>query len=738
VELGLAQPRIRAASLDITVASLPAVYKRMGGCALIEEAFQLYDSEGHRPSSLCYQLALIFHDAFKLTGNIGCLDRAIQLYRELLSMQPKGHKHRYSSLYALGKALRAHSENTRRPEHLEETIQLQREALSLRAEGQYSWHLSCHTLSLSLHALYKYTRQYAHLEEAIRLREQALDLRPEDHPYRPQACTQLALVLLTQFRYTGEGHVLDRAIGLIRQGLAILPDDDPFLYASYRALGRSLVARFGQTGTHLVLKEAIENYKRALALTPKGHPSRYWSCMGLAQSLCMPFQATTKAMQPSPLVEAIELYRESLDLHSTAEGLKDRVYYSLAQSLSARFSETGVDAIGREALQFHQKALTLRPEGHRQRNMSCYALAKCLRGLFPEDRGSKAAEVLELLNEALRLGTRADPLCWRIRLGRAEVNLLSLNDHESAVADLCNVLSSPQHDIPELLTESLKLLALISLDVLSPTHLKDLLLTHNNALDLLFVSAGFALDRGSQLQRVADGANIGARAFAISRRMDDLPAGLAVLERARGMIWSQALHTRNSQLDGVPPDLQKKLQDALRATSSAQSGEWDTEDVESSLESEMFLSEQDVFHQRHTQLQQVISDIRGLPGLHDFMRGRPDVKLLTTASKSTVIVLVTDEIGCHAIVMRSPHEPTAIRLDLNARTLQKLTLEPSASSVRGTTTSPTEDHRLGLRAKPKQRSYFYAKLAKVWRIIVKPVIKHLQLGVRDSMFSVNK
>jgi tetratricopeptide (TPR) repeat protein len=685
---------------------------------------------------LCHQLATVFYESARLTNSSVILHHAIELFREALSMQPKGHRYRAWSCYNLARALRSRTEQTGKSQYLEETVQLHREALALRSEGDDSWHLSCHNLSLSLRAFYKYTGKYAHLEEAIRLREQALDLRPENHPYRQQACTQLALVLLTQFRYTGDGDVLNRSIALNRRALKMLPENHPFRYASYRALGRSLVARFAQTGDRAVLEKTIDKYRQALALTPKGHPSRYWSCMGLARSLCMLFQATTKARQPSPLVEAIELYREALDLHSAAEGIKDRVYYSLAESLSARFSETRDDAIGREALQFHQKALALRREGHRQRNMSCYALAKCLRGLFPEDRGSKAAEVLELLNEALRLGTRADPLCWRIRLGRAEV-LLSLNRHESAIADLYNVLSSPQHDIPELLTESLKLLALISLDDVSSTHLKDLLLTHNNALDLLFVSAGFALDRGSQLQRVAGGTNIGTRAFAIARRMDDLPAGLAVLERARGMIWSQVLHTRNPQLDGVPPDLQKKLQDALRATSSAQSGEWDTEDVESSLESEMFLSEQDVFHQRHTQLQQVISDIRGLPGLHDFMRGRPDVKLLTTASKSTVIVLVADEIGCHAIVMRSPNEPTAIRLDLNAHALRELTLEPSASSVRGTTTSPTEDNRLGLRAKPKQRSSFYTKLAKVWRIVVKPVIKHLQLGVRDFMLSVN-
>jgi tetratricopeptide (TPR) repeat protein len=709
----------------------------------MEKAFELYNRGGRHTSSFRHQLAPAFHDAFKLTGDIGCLDHAIQLYRELLGMQPEGHIYRYSSLYALGKALRAHSEKTGQPEHIEETILIHKEALALTREGEHSWHSTCYKLSLSLAASYKHTRRYAHLEEAIGIREQALDLRPVGDPDRPQSCNQLAVLLLTQFRYTGDGLALDRAIGLHREALAILPEAHTHRYVSYRALGKSLVARFGQTGTHLVLQEAIENYRRALALTPKGHPSRYWSCMHLAESLCILFKVSTTAKSPSesPLPEAIELHREALDLHSASQGHKergDRSYYNLAESLSARFSENGDDAIGREALELHQKALGLRPEGHRRRNISCYALAKCLRRLFPEDRGSKADEMLGLLDEALRLGTRADPLCWRILLARAEI-FLSLGRYDKAVSDLHDVLSSPQHDIPELLAGSLELLALISLDNVSSSHLKDLRLTYNNALDLLFVSTGFALDRSSQLQRVAGGTNIGARAFAISHRMGDLPAGLAVLERARGVIWSQALYTRNPQLDGVPPDLQKKLQDILRATSLTQSGEWDSEDVESSYESETLFSTQDVLHQQHTQLQRVISDIRHLPDLGDFMRGPNAQTLSSAATKNTVIVLVADEIKCHALVIRSPDEPmSTISLDITACALQELTHEASASSRRGTHTFPTEDDRLGLRARPKARSSFHAKLAKVWRIIVKPVIGHLQLGVRDFMLSVNE
>jgi tetratricopeptide (TPR) repeat protein len=711
----------------------------------MEEAFQLYDREDHQPSSLLrpWPLALLFHDAFKLTGNIGCLDHAIQLYRKLLDMQPEGHIHRCSSLYALGKALRAHSENTGQPEHIEETILIYKEALTLTRVGEHFWYSTCYKLSLSLAALYKHTRQYAHLEEAIRLREQALDLRPMGHPHRPQLCSQLAVLFVTRFRYTGDGLALDRAIVLHREALAILPEAHPYRYASYRALGRSLVARFGQTGTYLVLKEAIENYRQALDLTPKGHPSRYWSCMNLAKSLCILFKVSITAKSPSesPLPEAIELHREALYLHSASQGYKDRSYYSLAESLSLRFSEIGDDAIGREALQFHQKALDLRPKGHRQRNMSCFALARCLRGLFPNDRESKANVMLRL-DEALHLSSESDsddPLCWRILLERAEVSM-SLNDHKSAVVDLYNVLSSPQHDIPELLTGSLKLLARANLNHLSLDSQSTLLAAYSSALDLLFVSIGFALDLGSQLQRASDATDAGARAFAISLRVGDLPAGLAVLERARGVIWSQALQVRDPQLDGVPPALQKRLRTILRATSLAHSDEWESEDVEFSLlESETFLSTQDALHQRHTQLQHVISEIRALPGLSDFMRGPNVPALLATASKNPVVMLIANGTECHALVIRSPHEPmVAIRLDISTKALQELILTGSAS-IRGASTSSEsiEDSQRAMRIS-RRMSASHTTLAKIWRAIVKPVITHLQLVVRDFIFLSNE
>jgi tetratricopeptide (TPR) repeat protein len=706
----------------------------------MEKAFQLYAGGGHHNSLFLYQLASVFYEAFNLTGDIGGLDHAIQLYRELLDMQPEGHIHRYSSLNALGKVLRAHSEKTGQPDHIEETILIHKEALALTRAGEHSWHSACYKLSLSLVASYKHTRRYAHLEEAIGIREQALDLRPVGDPDRPQSCSQLAILLLTRFRYTGDGLALDRAIVLHREALAFTPEDHPYRYARYRALGRSLVARFGQTGTHLVLNEAIENYRQALALTPRGHPSRYWSCMNLAESLCILFKVSTIATSPSksPLPEAIELYREALDLHCASQGHKDRSYYNLAESLSARFTENGDDTIGREALELHRKALDLRGEDHRRRNISCYALAICLRRRFPEDRGSKADEMLGLLDKALRLGTRADPLCWRILLARAEI-FLSLGRHDEAVSDLHDVLSSPQHDIPELLAGSLELLALISLDGVSPNHLEDLLLTYSDAVDLLFVSTGFALDRSSQLQRVAGGTHMGARAFAVSRRMGDLHAGLAVLEGARGVIWSQALHTRNPQLDGVPPDLQKKLQDILRATSLAQSDEWDSEDVESSLESETFLSAQDVLHQRHTQLQHIISDIRGLPGLRDFMRGPNVPALLATASKNPVVMLIANGSECHALVIRSPHEPmVAIPLDISTKALQELILTGSAS-MRGAPASSEsiEDSQRAMHIS-KRMSASHTTLAKIWRAVVQPVIIHLQLAVCAFIFPANE
>jgi hypothetical protein len=80
----------------------------------MEKAFELYNRGGRHTSSFRHQLAPAFHDAFKLTGDIGCLDHAIQLYRELLGMQPEGHIYRYSSLYALGKALQ---HTLRRPDN---------------------------------------------------------------------------------------------------------------------------------------------------------------------------------------------------------------------------------------------------------------------------------------------------------------------------------------------------------------------------------------------------------------------------------------------------------------------------------------------------------------------------------------------------------------------------------------------------------------------------------------------
>jgi hypothetical protein len=91
-------------------------------------------------------------------------------------------------------------------------------------------------------------------------------------------------------------------------------------------------------------------------------------------------------------------------------------------------------------------------------------------------------------------------------------------------------------------------------------------------------------------------------------------------------------------------------------------------------------------------------------------------------------VLVAYGKACHALIIKSTHEPLVdISLDIDATTLQSLTFMTSAPQQRGSSLDPTEDIRaMGI---SKRISGSHTILARLWRTVAKPVIAHLNLEV---------
>jgi hypothetical protein len=106
----------------------------------------------------------------------------------------------------------------------------------------------------------------------------------------------------------------------------------------------ALKARF-EEGDANALDKAIRLYRDALQIRPPGHPLR----RDLLSCLATPLHTGTRGAQPGNadiLVEAIELHREALGLHSTGDSDCVDSMYNLAKALTIRFEQQGdLDAL---------------------------------------------------------------------------------------------------------------------------------------------------------------------------------------------------------------------------------------------------------------------------------------------------------------------------------------------------------------------------------------------------------
>jgi tetratricopeptide (TPR) repeat protein len=581
-------------------------------------------------------------------------------------------------------------------------------------------------LAVSLQACFQQTGDATLLSEAVKLHREALDLRPVNHPERHHSCNNLATLLRGQSEHTGDAALLDEAIQLHREALFLRPVGHPARSDTCTDLAMSLGTRFGQTGDSKLLDEAVQLHREALLLLPVGTPQRLSKCNNLAAMLAVSFQRTGKR---TLLDEAAQLHREVLDSLPADHPQRATSCNNLAQTLSERFNQTRDRKLLDEAVQLHREALALRPAGHPSQAEACYNLTVALMQYLAFGGDGTLDEACFLIDGALHLCTPGHPLRPGCLLIRADLDSV-FEEQGAAIAHLQDALASPTRQVVQLLQGALTAILFFNIDTMTSVDQHALLEVIKSAVGLLVIVYGSAIDFSSQLEGLRSSSVLGPRAFTVASRVGLLPTGLELLERTRGVIWSQMLQLRSPQMDRVPTDLATKLDALLQRTDSPQSSQ-----PALNHPSQSFLTDRDVRHEQRNRLQQVLREIRSLEGLEDFMRGPEGHELLAVAARNPVVVLIAAGKECHALVIKSPLDPlTSILLDIDAESVQGLSFSALSSEPRGSFSEDKDDER-GMRI-ARAMSPPHVILTRLWRVVVKPVLAHLQLFVSSLCLHV--
>jgi tetratricopeptide (TPR) repeat protein len=681
-----------------------------------------------------HDLATSLFRSWTITHDSALLEEATTLHREALALRPGGHPDRAQSCNNLANALLDLSRVKNTTTLLEEAIIFHREALALRPGEHPERARSCNNLANALLDRYRMTGISALLDDAISLYREALALRPAGHPNRAMSCKNLANALLDSYQMTGISALLDDTITLYREALALRPAGHPDHAVSCGSLATALHSRYSMTGTTALLDESIELHREELALQPGKHPHRARSCSNLATGLLDRYKVTGSS---ALLDDAITLYRESLALNPVEDPYRAFSCNNLANALLDRYQVTGTTQLFDEIIKLHREALALRPAGHPNRAESCHSLADSLWQHF-----GKTQDVM-VLDQALAFARDSaaswSPFqSWPALLLLCSIHLEQRSPHLS-ISTAMGYLLQAAISLPNKNTEFMHMIQncldqiwLIH-DIWTPDIPLLLLDVYSNIIDRLSRITRFAFDTISQLTALRSARSFGSDACVVALLLGRPRRAIELIEHAHGVIWAQALHQRDPQLQDIPQSLASELETLLRAVSMPMT----THAVVTFDPAPRYLSPEDVRHQQNSRIQTILTEVRALPGLGRFMLGQTYAQLRETASEHPVVVLVSARGHVYALIIRDStvEDPDKVHLKLTADRLSLLRDTAARTGLRqgGQGEADVQDLQMeserAIRLSRQRETTPLATLADLWHCVVRPIVSHLQLQV---------
>jgi hypothetical protein len=729
----------RASSCDSLARALHARYRTAGtptpldeATALLRESLALR-SPGHPDrGDSCHRLATILYTCYKATCNTDLIDEMITLHSEVLSLRPASHPGRAMSCNNLATALNARYKLTGDIALLDQAITMDREALELRPAGHPDRVMSCNDPATVLHTRCRLTGSTALLGEAIKLDREALALYPAGHPDRAMSCNNLATALHTYYKLTGITIPLDESVTLLRESLALRSAGHLDRGDSCHNLATILYTRYKVTGNTPLLDETITLHSEALALRPTGHPDRADSCNDLANALQERFYMTGSTV---PLDDMIRLHREALALRPAGHLDRAMSCNNLATALHTLscYELTSSTVLLDEAITLDSEALSLRPVSHPDRVRSCYNLADTLWRYFKETRNLTVVdEALDLARECAEFSLPSN--VWRVLLFLCQVHLHEDSPHFSistAMGYLLRASVSLPNNITKFMRAIQRCLSLMwskrsTWTADTPAMLLDV---YWNVITKLPRMTGFVIGTTSQLAALKSVRSFGSDAC-IAALLSGRPCqALELIDHAQGIIWAQALHQRDPQLQDLPTSIASELETLLRAVSAPIA----TDALSSSESATCYRSREDVRHQQNSRIQAILTEVRAMPGLKRFMLGKTYAQLRQAASTHPVVVLVSAQGHVYALVIPNAvrEHPDVLPLKITSDRLALLRHTATQAGLR--TRKAMQDINNGAErymGPGRFKDTPLGTLADLWKEIVKPVVDYLQLPVR--------
>ncbi|KAF5590856.1 hypothetical protein FPANT_5887 [Fusarium pseudoanthophilum] len=607
-----------------------------------QKAVELTSSRSARYLS---NLAASLKTRFSVTGDLKDMEYGIFLAKQAVSVTAKDDPELPKWLNNLGNHLSNRHLVTGSLEDLEEAISLSRRAAASTSDST-TRALFLNNLSAKLDLKAEATGNSVDYDEAIELAQEAITLTPDSHPDQAKWLNNLATHLLEKFDRSWDLQDLQDAINAASKAADLTP------YGPAKALYLDAVAdglnrKYDRMGQLVDLEEAVRITEMALEMLPIHHSKRPQILSTLADLFSNRYLRKDKRQD---LDRAIELSREAADAKSDNHPYKAIYLDRLAMQLNLRSSISRTDprlwkdleesielerkaiaittnnrptwsfknnlqailvikygmtkdqAILDECTRLQREALDEVPEAHQYRAEMLTSLGYRLRDSTKESSNLEKAS--ECFLEALQ-NTNAPPIS-RVRAGSA---LLQCCPDKQKAYQAAQVITGL---LPQLITRS-----------------------HET----------------SDKQHAA-GSRVGMTCSAAAAALQaDRPAfeALQVLELGRGVLakYSEEMLLGPLQLGQLSSEQAKAymhLRDELKGPNT----------TASSNISNSFQSHVSGLNKRHDlakELEELIVEIRKLPGFEDLWTAPTETEMFEAAKYGPIVVINVSRARCDALLI---------------------------------------------------------------------------------------
>ncbi|MEU5225019.1 CHAT domain-containing protein [Streptomyces toyocaensis] len=647
------------------------------------------------------------------TGGLQDLDEAIATTRRALRISPPLSADHPACLNQLATALQQRSYLTGDTEDLDEAVDAGCKALRRCPARHPSRGLLLNNHARALRLRFERDGDAGDLDEAIATVRPALrSLAPEDVAYA--LChAQLSTLTLLRHQLAGDPVDLDTAVAAAAEAVAAATPGDPHQGMYLNALGIAHQERFTQRADPADIDAAVRVGRQAVHITPRSHPMYPAYQLNLGNTLVTRWvwrlqyddglnrrtgePLSHGAVDLTDLNDGITAHRAALD---TAEGITERARCSanLGTALRWRYQQTGATRDAQEAEDLLREAVRLHPINGPVRGSHLCALAELLsaRHQHTGDRGS-ATEAIALWRRAAQLPTAAvaERIAAATSWGGLAIQLGRKGDE--AVEGMAT------------------------------------------AVDLLPLLAWRGLHRVQRERLLADCAGLAQDAAATALAAGRPEQAVELLESGRSVLWSQLLeqHTALDALRAAAPALATRL-DQLR---SALDGSDSTGGVfpppaipladspgtpaPATPSHHLWLQRHDAVDRRMAparEWDQLIEEVRGLPGFENFLR-RSRLSELRSALPGPVVVVNVSTLRCDALIVtgdavRVVPLPHLTARDAHTRTVGLLTAIHEADRATGSA---------GTAARMVREQTLLDVLEWLWEAVAAPVLETLRL-----------